>query len=228
MTQAPLEPGNAVPIVPLQNQPDSNPVSVPAGSIHDPAKLHGQQPADSRVGPAAAPRSLERIKLITDIATAWIGVVALSVGALFAGFQYLEKDRADKVKETLNFVERYAKPPFSEAHTKVIETWIKHQADIDDALAANDDRFNTKMLDIIRAERLQASIYTLIDFFDALEVCVAHDICEVKVALQFFGQEARAVFNQNYALIEHERKRRNDPTFAQGLQRFAGRLTPTL
>ena len=170
--------------------------------------------------------TLERSKTITDIATAWIGVIALVAGGGFAVYQYLQKENGDRVKETLNFLDRYNKSPFSEARRTVAGVWERH-SDKQNVLLSKSpfsaQEYNDFALDVIQHEKIGPDILLLIEFFESLEICVRKEICDSQVAMLFFQPEARALYNQHFAKISFERTKRTDPRLAHELEAFCQR-----
>ena len=166
---------------------------------------------------------LDRAKAVTEILTAWIGVCALVVGGGFAAYQYLDKVRADRIKETLSFVERYHKEPIFDARRGIETVWERRGVENSAKVLLGSDEFNAYVLDVIEAEALGSDISLLVDFFEALEVCVQMEICDRRTAIRFLQPDARAFFNQHYAKIDFERRRRNSPSYALGVEGFKWR-----
>ncbi|WP_422012696.1 hypothetical protein [Roseateles sp.] len=167
--------------------------------------------------------NLEKLKAITDIATAWIGVVAITAGGGFAVYQYLEKQKEDRVKETLLFLDRYNKTPTLEARLALDVGWepyldaqIKLLKAPDFSVAA----YRGFMLAAIKEAKLAGSIDVMLDFYEALQICVEKKLCDGDVAVSFFVVDACATYSQNFSKIELERQRRNEPAYGLKLQQF--------
>jgi hypothetical protein len=163
---------------------------------------------------------LDKAKAFTDIATAWIGVAALVLGGSFAIIQYFDKKDDDRVKETLEFLDRYNKKPFWDARESLANAWEKHADEEKVHLAKSTAaEYNKFLLDVIRGERLEGSIQIVIDFYAALDACVKKGICDEQSATGFFKDEAQAHYQHSYPYIESQRKD-SDQSFGGGLQRF--------
>lgn len=167
---------------------------------------------------------LNDFKTVSDIASAWFGLLALLAGGGFAVFQYLEKDKADRVKETLSYLERYNKSPILDARQRLLVAWRAHDAELVSSITkptGSADEYRQLVLHVIETEALYLSIIPLVDFYDSLQVCSNAKVCDPATAKQFFLRDARTFYTLHYPLIEAERSGRKDPRFAVALEAFA-------
>lgn len=171
---------------------------------------------------------LARAKEWTDVLTPIAGAIALIAGGVFGVVQYLDKKHDDRVKETLNFFDRYNDDAVLAARTNLVDTWRKHAAEQESVIDQPGDAFNIFALRVIKAENLKGSISVINDFFAALDICTRNGICDCDVSLQLFQPDARSFYHQHYAFLIAERKRAKDPTIGAGLEAFAkiGRNLP--
>ena len=168
---------------------------------------------------------LERAKLVTDIATPWIGTVALIGAGIFSMFQYLENEKGNRVKETLTFLDRYNKTPFLDARRNISIMWEKNAEKRDVLLKAKpfpESEFDALVIKIIGDEKLQLDMSLTIEFFESLEVCVKKNICDADTAIQFFQPEAIAFYRLYLAHIESLRTQ-HTPRYGIGLEKFTER-----
>lgn len=170
---------------------------------------------------------LKKCKTLTDIITGWLGVVALIVGGFFAGYQYLQKVTADRVKETLLYEEMFNKPPIYDARYRIGKVWLEHSKELDEVLqpTATDKQYHDFVLNIIEAQKIGTDIMVLIDFFETLETCLTNRICDAQTAHAFFGGYARHFYHLHYPYIIQLRQEWNDPSFAKEIETF---VKPTL
>lgn len=172
---------------------------------------------------------LERRKAISEIIATWVGLVGLVAGGLFGVVQYMEKDRGDKIKVTLDFLDRLNRSPVLDARKNVFEAWEKHRLELDEILnkqASGDDELDSLILRVVDQHRLFSSLITLIDYYDSLEICVAKMVCDEPTSAALFANDARVFFALHYPFIEKERQARSDASFAVHLERFAKMAPP--
>jgi hypothetical protein len=162
-------------------------------------------------------------KTVVDISATVLGVVGLAIGGAFTVFQYLDKVDADRVKETLTFVERFQKPPINEKWERITSAWLKNEQQMYEILDnpnLTGDQWTDFVLNVVKRENIESDVVGGIDFFRSLQVCVHKKICDSETAKAFFGSEVRPFFRLHYPLIAAKRKARNDPSFAKELEDF--------
>ncbi|MBI3016006.1 MAG: hypothetical protein HYY65_13325 [Candidatus Tectomicrobia bacterium] len=167
---------------------------------------------------------LDEWKTITEIVGIAVTVIGALIGGIFAGYQYLEKEKADRVKESLSFVERFHKPPTYDSWQRITNAWLKYEARMDALLddpKLRTDQWVSFVRTVVKNEKLTSDVLAVIDFFGVLQICVRSDICDAATAKAFFGSEARTFFRLHYSVIDAKRKSRADPTFAKDLEEFA-------
>ena len=162
-------------------------------------------------------------KSLSDIIIAWLGVVALIVGGLFAGYQYLDKVAAVRVKEALSYVEQFNKPPIYNMRFKIEKIWLEHSKKLNEVLqpSATNKQYHDFVLQLIKTQKIETEIMLLIQFFETLETCSTKRICDTKVVHSFFGGYARSFYHLHYPFIVQWRQDWNDPSFAKGIETFA-------
>ncbi len=172
---------------------------------------------------------LEQLKTISDIATSWLSVVALAVGGGFAGYQYLEKEKDDRLRTTLERLEQYNKAPIFDVRARVEAAWQRSGSEYDAVLDAKPfqaSRLDELVMRVVADQQLAFDVSLLLSFFESLETCVQRQICDSASAVLFLQADARALYNLHYPFIQSERRRRNDPTFAGAVEAFAKRSAP--
>ena len=159
-----------------------------------------------------SPNKLNRIKLVSDILAAWVSVLALLAGGIFGIQQYLDKERGDRVKETLNFLDRYHQEPFVGARMDLYQTWNKYVEKENSfrGVAEFDEKgFAIFINETIKKEDLTARVDLVTDFYSALEVCIASQACDEDLAMLLFQPDATAHFNRHFPYIFSTRSDQN-------------------
>jgi hypothetical protein len=166
---------------------------------------------------------MNRFKTFTEIFVAWVGLLALGVGAWFAVVQYLDKEKGDRVKYTLDFLDRQGRDPVSKARRSLVIAWGKHENELM-ALLKNPKATSTDLkvlvLDVVDREKIVPDVFTMVDFYDGLQICVAREVCDSRTAQALFRHDAKAFFNLHRPLFLKLRIERGDHSFAGPLQDF--------
>lgn len=168
--------------------------------------------------------TLEKIKLASEIATAWIGVLALIGGGGFAIQQYIDKKHDDRVKETLNFLDRYYDDPFLSARAELSKAWDAHAHEEDELLgspSSTNEAIHKFFVKVVHDEHIEGASSMVVDFYGALDSCVMEKICDRATARRFFQDDAKVYYHRGYAYIMEQRKDRNIHLFGSGMENFA-------
>ena len=153
----------------------------------------------------------------------WITVGALIVGGIFAVQQYVEKKSDDRIKEAINFLDRYNREPFSIAHDRIEIAWEANAKDEEKCKAAAGcvADFNSFLMGVIEKESLRSSVFVIVDFYSSLAACVDEGICDKSISKRFFRDEAASYFYRHYPLIMQEREQQKNTKFGAGLESIA-------
>jgi hypothetical protein len=162
--------------------------------------------------------TIDQIKAWVEVVASALTACALVIGGIFGAYQYLEQAHDDKVKETLNFLDRYNRPPVAEARARQQEKWQDHA---DEENRTSGQAYNDFIIQTISKEKLEPSIAVSNDFYNALEICSRNNICEPNVALQLFQEGACSFFNRHHAFIAQQRLRTGDQSIGLGTEIFA-------
>ena len=164
---------------------------------------------------------VERVKVVSDIVVAWVGLLAVIVGGLFAVVQYVDNGKSARVKVTLEFFERYQRDAVLQARQRVHEAWAPATSRELNALldAGRYDAADQWVNQVVETKQLRGALVTLVDFFDALQVCIAHALCDRSTAEAMFQSDASRIVMLHWAFIAAQRQEM-DATFAQETERF--------
>lgn len=170
--------------------------------------------------------ALERFKLLSDVVRTWLGAIALILGGGFAIVQYIEKEKADRIKVSLDFFDRYNKSPFYDSRQRIERAWEKNDVELDKILSANpmDRRKYSKFITTVaKQENIEYDIFQLIAFFESLEICIRSAICDSSAAVSFLHSDAQAFYRLHFSVIHQAREFRGDPSIGRDLESLIGR-----
>jgi hypothetical protein len=156
-----------------------------------------------------------------------VQISAIIAGGSFAVYKYIDAERAQRTKETLVYVDRYQKSPLHDVRMELEGVWMRYE----DALRAkvelhakqeiSDQEFTQFVLDVIHNEELEQAIIARLNFFESVLACTQSKVCDENAAKSFFCSDAMEFFYLHYRFIASVRTRRNDPRWAQSLEKFA-------
>jgi hypothetical protein len=168
--------------------------------------------------------SAETVKLHSDIISTWLSIIGIILGGGYGLYQYMEKEKGDRIATTLAFLERYNKSPVADARERLENVWL----DYDDEqlkILANKNTASTEhpkfVLGVIGSKQLGRDITTMESFYSSLEVCIENNICEESVAASFFANDAKSFFDQHYAFIDKTRKEHHNPDYGTLVSKLA-------
>jgi hypothetical protein len=148
------------------------------------------------------------------------------IGALGAVYQYFDLKQENRVKETMAQLQAFNSGDLQAARLKLTAIWENYQPQFEainrQTVASEQDKSLIQakiVLPVIKQNKLQREIGLLVDFFDNLQVCVQHYICDREVAQGFFGGYAGNFHRLYRPWIEEQRK--VIPGYAAHLQAFA-------
>lgn len=168
------------------------------------------------------------LKKINDVVLAWLGAVALLGGGLFGLVQYVQKERSDRVKETLVFVERSGKEPFFDAQKRLSMIQIAAYGSANPAQETPIKEYHNRLLGSFTDIANVQTFYTVLEYYEALNLCVDGRICDEASAHLFFGAEARRFLRAYLPLICKEVQDKSDDSIGEGVTNFVMRYKEKL
>jgi hypothetical protein len=169
---------------------------------------------------------LERHKVLIDIVMEWVKLLALLVGGIFAGIQYMDRQNGERVKETLAYLNRFNTGEVLDARRRIASVWddkLPQQTDLLEKKPFVDADYRQFMIATVKETGIAQDVALIIEYFESLEVCIRAKICDGDAAAQFLKPEALNFFRQHATHIKFIRDARRDPRFAHVLEVFAKR-----
>jgi len=163
--------------------------------------------------------SLRALKERIEIASIVIGMTGATVGALFAAFQYLEQVQANRVKATIELVQRFGTPPISQHWDRLEEAWLNVENEFPKHIADQDD-WNKFVGDTVEGAKILPDIMSIVEFFKTVEICVENNICDKSSAEAFFLGDATHFVHLHYPVIEKRRDARHDQSLGSETEKF--------
>ena len=174
-----------------------------------------------------------------------LGIAGLFAGGVFAAIQYNDAKGAQRIGRTFEYIARYESGDVAEARraiNRVLRQYLTQFEELEAAGLPCDPRENL-VRSIIKAdvelqlagreanklaasaidapETIEDKIDRVVEFFDGLKICVKEEICNRRVAENYFSpDEARIFWSNFYPYISDRRK--NYANYGKALEEFAG------
>lgn len=150
-------------------------------------------------------------------------VFAIVGGGWWAVHEYLDRKENLQVEQTLKFTERFEQFPVWGAREKIDRAWLTEEPEILRILVQekNVAAWPGFVNQLVVEHALQLDVFTMIDFFEALGICIQQKICHAESARKFFSRKVILFFNQHMHYIYATRERLNDDSIGAGLEALA-------
>lgn len=164
---------------------------------------------------------LGRLKLWSDIIATWVTIFGVFSGGIFAVLQYVDRASAERVRETLQYVEKYNEGSILQARTRLENFWNPRAEEVF-AKQRQGERVLYVYLDAeIRRNRLEGDVSLLNAFFDNLRTCTCANLCDLATVERFFGKDASDLNGLLFPYAAEQRKRLNDASIGASLELLA-------
>jgi hypothetical protein len=161
-----------------------------------------------------------------------LGGLAAAVAVVWGIYAYFEDYqsavRKDQIEKTLSFVERFGSDRLVKAQEKLTEAWeleLKRLNAIKNEEISDEEKltkFKNLQRKVIEVHGLKKFIWAIVDFYDALWICISANLCDRPTADRFFRGYAIDFANSHWVFINDNREKYG-PSFAKGIFRIIGR-----
>lgn len=122
------------------------------------------------------------IKTLSNLIATWVAILA----AVFAICQYEHNLTAEKVKETLKYVDQFNSGQVLKNRLQVEKFVERHIGDFNRA-PNSEEAYSTIIMDMIKHDRMSESVDTIVNFFDNVYICTRSKLCDEETTMRFFG-----------------------------------------
>lgn len=174
------------------------------------------------------PSKQENNNFWPDTARNWFDLILkiiLIVGGILAAWQYFSVQQENRIKQTMEQLKTFNSDPLLESHLKLQQTWDQYISVFQklnlQQVADNEMKIKIQtkiVIEVITKNKLQREIELIINFYENLQICVHHNICDATVSHAFFDEYAKSFYKLHKPWIK---ARRNViPHYAEQLQTF--------
>lgn len=135
--------------------------------------------------------------------------------------EYRDESSAERVKETLEYVDRYNRDAIQEARLTIEKILDPKAEKIFKRTNAGETTFLIKE---IRENKLEDDFSLLFHFFENLHACTCAKLCDETTVRRFFAKDAYDHWGFAYPYIADQRGRLKDESFGRGIESIAKSL----
>ena len=172
-------------------------------------------------------KRFEAYKPVADFITTWFKVIGTVCAAFYAVVEYVQHQQSVQVERSLAYVERHHKGNTFTAKRNLSQALFESSDQLTILLGAGNlspeqlnDQYSEFMTALVVSKSLNADIETLFLFYEEVAICVERDLCDAEVIEEFFGGQARKMFNSYYPHVCYLREQWNNPRLYLSVQRF--------
>lgn len=162
---------------------------------------------------------LPRIKTWFEI----LALLAAVIGGCLAFAEYKSKLKSDKIKATLEFLQRYNSGHIATSRKKLLSAWLKHGSNTHEA-AVSDAAWDELLSKVLKGGCITTEIFDLIYFYEEVELCIDQAICDPESAIAYFANDAHIFFNGHFPEIDKARKNFINEELGNRLEDLISRL----
>jgi len=159
------------------------------------------------------------LKEWTNTIATWTTIAGAVVGGTMAIYQYIENSTSARVKETLDYLDRFYSPPESTALSSIVDYWVPRADELAARKHAGDAALSVYVVEQFQTGGLADDTTVIASFFDRLHACTCARLCDQGIVKRFFAAPAYDFLGLAYPFIADQRKR--DPQFGDSIERLA-------
>jgi hypothetical protein len=158
----------------------------------------------------------ERLLQIGKVA----GALTFLFGIPYGLWQYVQKERAARVEQSLRLFDKFNAAPFV-TYREEIARVVTQNADAIAEAAKDAGELEKTIIGLVRKnEKIEPHLWLIMDFFDGVTVCVVNNLCDAATVEQLLAERARDFYEVFYPYIQMRRGGANSK-FAIGLETVA-------
>jgi hypothetical protein len=148
---------------------------------------------------------------------------AIVIGALFAGYEYLEAREAKRVERSMTYIDTFERGEIASARAVVNAALRPYASDFaamarrGGVSAADKKAIIQTLIDDDSEGKLADAIDRQVDFYEGLRLCLSEDLCSKSVVTGYFCPGRAGVLWSDFKPYIDDR-RTNNPDYASGLQ----------
>jgi hypothetical protein len=158
----------------------------------------------------------------------WVWIV-LGVPLLFIE-HHLQVER-DKSTATLEFVKRYQDAQLASERFVLLAPWMKIDVEAFRRAKPSPRAIQDLVLKLVDSSASSAgqrdmreAIFSIVDFYETLQLCIDADMCDKKLAASYFGEYSTQFYCLYKPYIQKLRKQQNMPSYGRRLEQLASTI----
>lgn len=146
------------------------------------------------------PIDLDRLKTSSEIASSWVTILGLAVGALWAVQEYRDQSYKTQIERSLMFFNRFASEEYVNARLTLFEVFDRNlgalESDVKESLSVEEQSrsYAGHVLEMVSENGLTQVLLRLSNLFEEVVVCVDAQLCDRSTVERLLGVEGKAFF----------------------------------
>lgn len=164
--------------------------------------------------------SLDQAEKLGNVIVSIVTVLAILCGGIFGLIEYCEYKKSNRIKNSLNLVERYNKGEILRSRITSGAVW----QDLNEELVSLSQRDNSPeayegfVLAVISEKKLTKEVSSIMGFYEETAICMSAGLCEEDTINSYFSKSGRSFFNKYYPYVCSQRIKWNDPSIWENVQ----------
>lgn len=157
--------------------------------------------------------------------------------ALFSIHQYMSHTHSERVKRTIDYIDRFEVGEISRSYTNIVSVlnlssdFVARSIERDLAADAQEEIFSQVVLAVVldfkhdKGKGIAIDLDSVIGFIGGLQICVDQSLCDERLSRAFFGATAQRLYENFRPYILW--RRQTDPNYGTQFEKFAAHASAT-
>jgi hypothetical protein len=164
--------------------------------------------------------SVDKLKIVSDIAATWVAIVGVLFSGAFGLVEYHNNSRAERVKTTIALSERFGRDQYLIARMKIDAYGAENASELFTRSAKGSAVLSQYILGVVGKSGLGPEIDIVVEFFDELHACTCGGACDEEMARRLFGRFSALTHSNFYPYIALQREQLRSKDYGIGIEAF--------
>lgn len=165
---------------------------------------------------------LDKAEKMGNIAVSVVTILAIFCGGIFGLVEYLDYKNNEKIKNSLNLVNRFQSGEILNERLKADSIWQDVYQELITIFKADasPEAYEGFVIAVISKKKMEKSINSMMGIYEETVICVESGLCDQDTIDHYFSKSGRTFFNKYYPYVCNQRKKWNDPTIWENIQKY--------
>lgn len=163
---------------------------------------------------------LDQAEKLGNVIVSIVTVLAIICGGIFGLIEYCDYKKSNRVKNSLDLVERYNKGETLKNRVITGVVWQGLNEELVSLLKNNrsPEAYEGFVISVIIEKDLAKEVSSLMGFYEETAICVNAGICDANTINSYFSKSGRSFFNKYYPYVCSQRAKWNDTSIWKNVQ----------